>query len=665
MGVHGCKPRRSLHWLTLLANVGAKYDDIRMKGISSVPRFVRRYPWVGATLVMLVAYGVLWLSGLGVAAHWVGGFYVAAFILVTAYGMLRDILRGHWGLDILAVVAMVSTLLVGETLASLIVVLMLSGGEALEDFAQRRAARDLENLLSHAPAIVHVLDTAGERYTDVAVDDVKVGDLLLVKPAEIVPADSELVSASGSFDESSLTGESLPVSKMAGDEVLSGVVNGAEAVTVRVIRAAKDSQFQQIVALITEAENDRAPIVRLADRFAVPFTALSLLIGAVAWFVSGEPTRFAEVMVLATPCPLLIAAPVAFIGGQAQASRNGVIVKSGAVLEQLARVRTALFDKTGTLTRGTPQVAEVVAASGFDAPSVLRLAASAEQYSSHVIASSIIRHAREVGLDLVVAHHADEVATNGVHATVDGHDVIVGKRSYVESVAGQFESPELGAGQAAAYVSIDGRYAGTILLSDAMRTESRAVVKWLKDNGVQNVAILTGDNERTARHIAAEAGIDTVYADLLPADKVRLAAEAKPGPALMVGDGVNDAPVLARADVGIAIGSSSATAASDAADGVVLRNNIRSIAELVAISKHTVAIALTAIWMGILMSIGLMLIAATGAIAAVFGALTQEIVDLVAILFALLALRAPASLRKLREIPITAPARTQQLTPHP
>lgn len=608
---------------------------------------LRRYMRVVLTCIIALLYGVLALSGQKPLGVWSGGLYVAFFIVVTLVGMIRDMVRGNWGLDILAVVAMVSTLAVGEVLASIIVVLMLSGGEALEDYAQHRAARDLENLLKHPPAIAHVLEDGAPR--DIDVEDVKIGDQLLVKPNEVVPVDCTLNSDEASFDESSLTGESLPVTKSAGDEILSGVVNGTTAVTVTAIKRAHESQFQQIVALMSEAEENRAPIVRLADRYAIPFTVLSLVIGGIAWFVSGSATRFAEVMVLATPCPLLIAAPVAFIGGQAQASRNGVIVKSGAVLEQLSRIQSALFDKAGTLTRGTPEVTRIVPAHGWGEDELLRLTASAEQYSTHALARGIIRAAQDRSLRLSDTNTADEVATNGVWAVIDGHDLRVGKRSFIEESVGDIDVPSLKPGEGAAFVAIDGAYAGAVMLADQIRPETPRVISWLRDNGVKRVSMLTGDNSHTAQHIADLAGIDDVQADLLPPDKVRLAAETTPGPVLMVGDGINDAPVLARADVGLAIGAKSATAASEAADGVILRNSLRSVPEVVAISRHTVSVALTAIWLGIILSVGLMLVAATGAIPAVFGALTQEVVDLVAILYALLALRSPRTLKKLRE----------------
>lgn len=626
-------------------------------------RIVRSYPWVVATILVGLAVLVAHLAGAPEVGKWIAVGYVGAFVLWTAVDMVRDMLKGNFGLDILALVAMVSTLAVGEYIASLIVVLMITGGEALEDFAAARAQRDLSALLDNAPRSAHILEGGADAtepaaeptdsdapelsdasIRDVDVDEVRIGDRLLVRPSEVVPVDGVLLSEGGSFDESSLTGESLPVSRSAGEEVLSGAVNGQRAVVIRAEKTAADSQFQQIVALVADAEKAKAPIVRLADRYAVPFTIISLLIAGIAWWVSGTPMRFAEVLVLATPCPLLIAAPVAFIGGQAQASRRGMVVKGGAVLESLSRVRTALFDKTGTLTRGRPELAGIVTANGFDEEEVLRLAASAEQYSAHVLATGVVRAARERDLRLLTSEDAHEEATNGVRAQLEGRLVVVGKESYIESFTGAFDGPDLHAGHAAAHVAVGGRYAGTLLLADGARPEAAETIRRLREAGVERIGMLTGDVAPTAEHVAAELGIDEVHASLLPKDKVDLAAKADPRPVMMVGDGVNDAPVLASADVGIAMGAAGSTAAGEAADGVILRDSIAPVGEIVVVARHTVRVALTAIWMGILISIGLMLIATTGAIPAIAGALLQEVVDLVAILYALRALSTPKGL---------------------
>ena len=613
-------------------------------------RFLRvlgRYPVITVTVVVLAAVLLLHVVGEDVLGRWIATVCVAAFVVWTLVGMVRDVMRGHVGLDILAVVAMVATLAVGEYLASLIIVLMLSGGQALEDFAARRAKRDLTALLDRSPRIAHVivhpLSGESDEVRDVAVDDVVVGDVLLVRPSEIVPVDGVLLSESGSFDESSLTGESLPVTREVGGDVLSGAINGTRAVHVRAVRRSVDSQYQQIVALVRAAEGSKAPVVRLADRFAIPFTAVALVLAGTAWLISGDSTRFAEVLVLATPCPLLIAAPVAFLAGLSRAAKTGVIMKGGAVIEQLARVRSAAFDKTGTLTEGRPDLVDVRPAPGFGQDELLLLAASAEQYSSHVLAEGIRRAAATRGLELLAAEAASEVATNGVTAEIDGRTVVVGKPAYVASLAADTERVSLGAGEAAAYVAVDGRFAGVLVLADDPRPESAAVISWLREQGLERITMLTGDTAATAETIAKDVGIDEVHADLLPPEKVRLAAQLHPRPVMMVGDGVNDAPVLAAADIGMAMGAKGATVAGDAADIVILVDSLAKVADAVSIGRHTLRVALTAIWIGIGLSVGLMIVAMTGVIPAVAGALIQELVDLATILYALRALGGPPS----------------------
>ena len=605
-------------------------------------RPARRYPILSFGLVATIAVIVLWLLGASEAVRWISYVVVGAVIVWTAWGMLRDMLRGHFGLDVLALVAMIATLAVGEYVAALVIVLMLSGGEALEDYAQRRAARDLTALLSRSPQIAHVIDD-GERSEprDLPVDEVEPGMTLLVRPAEIVPVDGILITAEASFDESSLTGESIPVTRAAGDEVLSGAVNGSAAVRITALRRSADSQYQQIIALVHEAQRSKAPVVRLADRFAIPFTIVSLLIAGVAWALAGDPLRFAQVLVLATPCPLLIAAPVAFLGGLSRTAKEGVIVKGGAVLEQLARVRSVAFDKTGTLTEGRPELVEVRAAEGADADELLQLAASAEQYSSHVLAEGVRRAAAARGLHLLAASHAEEVATNGVTADIGGRTVAVGKPAFIAELAPDAVRTPLAAGQLAAYVAVDGRYAGALVLADAARPEAAETIRGLRAHGVERIAILTGDADATAASVAGRLEVAEVHAELLPAQKVALAAEMSPRPLLMVGDGVNDAPVLAAADVGVAMGARGSTAAGEAADAVVLKDSLRPVLGAVEIGRNTLRVAYTSIWIGIVLSVGLMLVATTGVIPAVAGAFTQELVDLATILYALRALTGP------------------------
>ena len=599
-------------------------------------RIARRYWIVTLTIAIGLLGIVLALSGAGAAVPWIFSAYALAIAAWQAVGMVRDILHGHWGLDILAVTAIVATVLVGEYVAALLVVLMLTGGEALEDSANRRAKRELDALLTRAPQLAHRMD--GDEIVDVRADEVRPGDVLLVRPSEIVPVDATLGSAEAAFDESSITGESVPVEKQVGNAVLSGSVNGQNAVEVVATATAGDSQYQQIVALVAEAAASRAPVVRLADRYAVPFTLFSLALAGVAWWLSGDPVRFAEVLVLATPCPLLIAAPVAFIGGMSRAARNGVIVKGGGVLEQLASARTAVFDKTGTLTYGTPTLVAIRSERGFGEDELLTAVASAEQYSSHVLATSLVAAARARRLPLSEAEWAREAATNGVEARVDGRDVVVGKFAFVAEHAPDAARTAIAPGELAVYVAIDGRFAGALLASDRLRDDARSMLQELDRLGVHRTMMLTGDAQATADHIASDLGITRVRADCLPADKVHEVSAIADRPVIMVGDGVNDAPVLAAADVGIAMGAKGATAASESADAVILVDDISRTATAVRIGRDTVRIALQSIWLGIIVSVGLMIVAAFGLIPATVGALLQEVVDLATILAALRAI---------------------------
>ena len=599
--------------------------------------FIRRYPLVAAVVLVGLVVAVLQLAGLDTAAAWTATIFVLGVVAWTGTGMVRDIRAGHYGLDILAVVAMLATVAVGEYIAALIIVLMLSGGQALEDYAAGRARSELDALLARAPQRARRFpggDT-GRGAEDIPATEVKPGDLLLVRPAEVVPVDGVLVSDRAEFDESSLTGESLPVTRQSGEGVLSGAVNGTRAVLLRAMATTADSQYQRIVALVAEAAESKAPVVRLADRFAVPFTIVSLLIGGLAWALSGDPVRFAEVLVLATPCPLLIAAPVAFLGGMSRSASNGIIVKGGAVLEQLAKARSAAFDKTGTLTHGHPALVAVRPQPGFNAEEVLGLAASAEQYSSHVLAAAVQEAAAGRGLALQSAEDAQEVATNGVQAVLGGRTVRVGKERFVAETAPDTVPQHLDPGQMVVYVGVDGRFAGALIMSDAVRENAEATLQQLAALGIRHTVMLTGDGQATANSVAAGLGITDVQAGLLPGDKVAAVGRMQPRPVIMVGDGVNDAPVLAAADVGIAMGARGSTAASESADVVLVADDVSKVADAVKIGRRTMSVALSSIWLGIALSVVLMLVAAFGFIPAVAGALTQELVDLAAILNAL------------------------------
>lgn len=600
------------------------------------------YPLVGVTLLVGLVVLILALSGEGPTAQVIATVYVGGVVLWTMVGMIKDMLHGNFGLDILAVIAMIATLAVGEYGAALIIVLMLTGGEALEDYASNRAKGALTALLDQTPQTAHLLkadpQTGEETLVDVAAGEVAVGDRIVVRPGEVVPVDCELLSPRGSFDEAAITGESLPVNLETGGEVPSGAVNGDEAVTLKALRTTENSQYQQIVSLVEQAQTQKAPVVRLADRFAVPFTVVSLLIAGAAWWISGDPVRFAEVLVLATPCPLLIAAPVAFMGGLSFSAKNGIILKGGAVLESLAQIESVALDKTGTITGGRPRISRVITENGWNSDELLALAASAEQYSSHVLAQGIVASARDAGLTLTSASEAQEDAGSGVRAVVDSQEVVIGSAHYLASVIPADFNLVLEPGEVASYISVDGTLAGVLVMADRMRPLAPALIAYLKSQGIGTIEMLTGDGEATAEAIATAAGIQDVRYGLKPQEKVELVAALEPRPALMVGDGVNDAPALAAADVGIAMGARGSTAAGEAADAVIVPDSIWKVAEAHAIAKHTLRVALSAIWIGIILSIGLMLIAATGAIPAMAGALTQEFVDLAAILYALRAL---------------------------
>lgn len=600
---------------------------------------VRRYPIVAITLLVGIFGLGLAFAGQETIARWLVSAFALVVAAIQAWSMLRQLARGQVGLDVLAIIAIVSTVIVGEYWASLIIVLMISGGEALEDYAAGRAERDLKSLLDRVPLQAHRYDADGE-IEDVPVDEVAVGDRLLLRPAEIVPVDAVLESAESSLDESSLTGESLPVDKVHGDQIWSGSVNGQSAVDIRASAIASESQYQLIIKLVEEASASRAPMVRLADRYSIPFTIAALIIAGVAWAITGDPIRFAEVLVVATPCPLLLAAPIAFMSGMSRASKAGVVVKGASAIEQLAAARTVAFDKTGTLTSGVPVVIriEADAAAGLSENDLLGLVASAEQYSSHVLAASLRQAASDRGLVLREASSASEIATHGVEATIGGREIVVGKPAFIEQRATGLERTNLSSGEAAVYAAIDGRFAGTIVLRDELREEAPETLARLRRAGIKRFMLVTGDVHQTAEPIARELGIHDVHAEVLPQGKVDLVKSAELKPVIMVGDGVNDAPVLAAADVGIALGARGSTAASESADVVILVDDVSKVATAVEIGNRTVRIALESIWIGIAISVGLMLVAAFGFLPAIVGAALQEVVDLVSILNALRAL---------------------------
>jgi len=594
---------------------------------------VRRYPFATATALVAVVAVTLVLGGQDIAARWLVSAYATAAAAREAHAMIAALRRGRIGLDVLALLAISATLLVGEHWASLVIVAMLAGGEALEDYATHRASATIRALVASIPQVAHRMQ--GGALIDVPVETVREGDLLLVRPGETLPVDGVLRGGPAVLDESQLTGESLPVEHAPGARVMSGTVNTGSPLVLQATAVAADSQYQQVVDLVRAASESRAPMVRLADRYAVPFTIVAVLIAALAWWVSGDPRRAAEVLVVATPCPLLLAAPIAFVAGISRAARAGIIVRGGGTLEQLAKARTVAFDKTGTITEGAPRVVSAEPRAPFTQEELLAVAASAEQYSSHVLAAAVVDAARGRGIHVPPATDVVESTANGVAATVEGDAVLVGKLAYLESSGIPVERSTPVRGRMSVHVAVAGAYAGRLELADAVRPEAAGTVASLRGMGIPELLMVTGDEVGTADAVARAVGIRRVHASCLPQDKVRVVEAQQDRPVVMVGDGVNDAPVLAAADVGIAMGARGATAASESADAVILLDDLGRLVAAFTIGRQTTSIAVRAILVGILLSVGLMLVASVGVVPALLGAGLQELVDLATILYAL------------------------------
>ncbi|MGO3170758.1 MAG: heavy metal translocating P-type ATPase [Bavariicoccus seileri] len=545
-------------------------------------------------------------------------------------GMIKTLKSGKYGVDILAITAIVATLAVGQYWASLTVLIMLTGGDSLEDYASRQAGKELKALLDNTPTTAHLL--SDDTVTDVKVETVKIGDRILVKPGEVIPVDATVEKGSSFVDESSLTGESKPVDKTVGDELMSGSLNGDAALTVKVYKEAKDSQYQLLVKLVKESAARPAKFVRLADRYAVPFTLVAYLIGGVAWFLSKDPVRFAEVMVVASPCPLILAAPVALVAGMSRSSRHGIVVKTGMTIEKLAKAQTIAFDKTGTITAGQLFVDRVeIADSAYDRHTVIQLAASAEQASTHILSRSLIADAKKEKIKLLPSEDLEEVTGQGIKATVDGKSVKVGKAGFAHTES------HLSSDETAVFVSVDDQFIGMITFKDVVRKETPETINKLKALGIDNISLITGDKDSIAQTIAKQVGITNVHSECLPEDKIAILKNVNDSerPVIMVGDGVNDAPALSIADVGIAMGAHGSTAASESADAVILRDDLGRVAEAVNISRNTMKIAKQSVLIGIFICVFLMLVASFGVIPALLGAALQEVIDTVSILSAL------------------------------
>lgn len=664
-------------------------------------------PWGNA-----MAIPVLGNPGFG---QWLVIALVLIIVIDTVRGMIDDLRHGQVGVDVLAVVAILSTVAVAEYWASWAVTLMITSGEAIEEYAQAKAERSLTALMEAAPQTAHVVNLPGvgcgfatdkgdssdgfrrvglasaaaaaHRFDTVPVEQVQLGDVLMVLPGETVPVDGELLSGTATLDLSNINGEPVPREVFAGARVMSGAVNGSTALTMRATQVAADSQYQRILELVASAQESRPAVVKTADRLAVPFTVLSLMIAGIAWAMSGVPTRFAQVLVLATPCPLLIAAPVAYIAGTGRLAAAGVLIKAQDVLENLGRVTQVFFDKTGTLTVKQPQVVRVEmlpgAATRLNEDHVLMMAGAVESYSVHILSKGIAKAGAEAlarlrqrfedgqrlcpepeaswpghGREYPVVKNINEDAGKGVSGEVNGHAVRVGRLSFAAAGEDGFLAVDrtvpsrseddlrtrfglLQPDEMASYVSVDGQLIARIVLRDVPRANAKAALAKLRELGVTELAMLTGDKRASANIIASEVGIDEVHAELFPEDKVaavRAATGAGKTVTMMVGDGVNDAPVLAVADIGVAMTDGTSTAASESAQVVIMNDNIAAVPRAIAIARRTKRVMLQAVLAGLVLATVGMIAAAFNLIPVVVGAFLQEAIDVVSILWALTAL---------------------------
>ncbi len=598
-------------------------------------RFIADYRLFSVAVVAVVIGLVLEFTSERGAAHVVIGSVAIAEVFPLLWDMWHDIRSGKYGIDILAATAIVASVLLRQYWAGMVVVLMLTGGKALEDFAEHRAKSELDALLKHAPQTARLVRKG--KTLEVRVEDIRINDKIIIKAGELVPVDAVIIDGTASFDESSLTGESLPQPKSKHAALLSGSINLDGAVTVKATATAANSQYQQIIKLVRGAAATQAPFVRLADRYSLPFTFMAYALASAVWIISGQPIRFLEVIIVATPCPLLLAAPIALMSGMARASRYGIIVKTGSALERLAEAKTIAFDKTGTLTQGEPSVHTITTYSDFTRDDILRLAASLEQSSAHVLAQAIINKAKSKNIKLVKAKHVQEISGRGVQATLKGKQVFVGRLSLLEEhdvkLPANLKRTKLD--RTAVYVAVDGRLAGIITLTDEVRPEAIATLEQLRAFGMREIIMVTGDNEGAAKAVAKQLGITHVHAGTLPADKLHVVTETKARPLIFVGDGVNDAPVLTASDVGIALGARGSAAASESADVVIMLDDISRVATGLEIAQKTFKIARQSIVVGILLSMALMVLFASGAFSPLLGAILQEVVDVVVIFNAL------------------------------
>ena len=606
--------------------------------------------WLAACVVGLVGGALLVATDHTAEGHFLWGVTTVIGGIPVTIDVIRSLSRREAGVDLIAILAILGCLGLHEYAAGAVIAVMLASGQALEDYADRRAHRELSDLLARAPRQVHRYEN-GELQTR-EIGEVVLGDRLFVKSGEVVPVDGVL-EGDAVLDESALSGESRPVERPKGELVRSGAVNAGQAFDLHATATAADSTYAGIVRLVEAAEAERAPAVRLADRYAFWFIPITLVIAGAAWIASGDPVRALSVLVVATPCPLILAVPIAIVAGISRAAKRGIIVKGGGALETVARSSILLFDKTGTLTSGVPRLADVQAFATVAPDELLRLAASLDQVSPHVLATAIVRAARERGGELSFPQEVDERYGSGVSGLVDGHRVVLGQASYVADDAPlpprarDVRRRTMLDGSSCVFVGVDGEVAGALVIDDPIRPDTPRVIRSLRRAGIERVVMVTGDHPDVAESVGAALGVDRILSERDPAEKVAsVEAERGDGVVMMVGDGLNDAPALAAADVGVAMGARGATASSEAADVVITVDRLDRLVDAMTIAKRSRTIAIQSVLLGMGLAFALMGLGAFGLFTPAVGALFQEAVDVASILNALRALgsgsKAPA-----------------------
>jgi heavy metal translocating P-type ATPase len=591
-------------------------------------------------LLGLAAGLVLMVAGRGdlAALAWTAG--VVPVLVALAVEILRSLAKGEVGLDIVAALSMTAALVFGEALAAAVVALMYSGGTFLESFAEGRARREMSALLSRVPrTATRKRDGALE---EVPLDQIAPGDLLLIRQGDVAPVDGVVEGARAMLDQSALTGESMPIRLERGAEVMSGSTNTGEAFDLRATQIAADSTYAGIVRLVAAAQASKAPMARLADRYSLVFLAVTVALATAAWWFTGDPIRAVAVLVVATPCPLILAVPVALVAGLSRAAHFGVLIKGAKPLEALARINTLILDKTGTLTDGRPQIVDIQTLGDLSKEDVLRFAAALDQASKHPIAQAIVAAAKASGAQLPVPQDVIEVPGEGVRGRIDGRPVMVGGAAFVAAGADapQLDEALMAAGSVVVSLAVDGRLAGHIVMADALREGTGDMLAGMRDLGIARILLATGDRRAVAEAVTKGLGLDAVRAELTPDQKVLLVlSERKSGPVMMVGDGVNDAPALAAADIGVAMGARGAAASAEAADVVLLVDRLDRLLPGIEVAQGARRIALQSVAAGIGLSVLGMIAAAFGYLTPVQGALLQEVIDVAVILNALRALR--------------------------